>query len=82
MGVASLILGILALIPTGIPFIGLTSTIIGLVLGVLGRQKARAEGTSAGVATAGMVLCIIGLALSFIGLLACGALFSIFSILG
>ena len=74
MGVASLVLGILGLIPIPIPFIGTISAIVGLVLGVLAKKKATAEGTPTGISTAGIVLCIISLVLSIIWMVACGAL--------
>ena len=71
MAVASLVLGICSLV---FPFIGLgwLSMIIGVVgtiLGALGRKNAEKKG----VATAGMVMSIISVALGLIMWIACAA---------
>ena len=71
MAVASLVLGILAFIPIPIPFFGTISAIVGLVLGSLGKKNAAAAGQPTGMATAGIVLSIIGLVLSLVWLIAC-----------
>ena len=70
MGVASLILGILSLIFAFIPFvnfIGIFTSLIGIVLGALGRKKPEGKGT----ATAGLVCSIIALVLCGFIYIAC-----------
>ena len=72
MAVASLVLGILALVGGWIPVVNwfcLVFAIVGLVLGVLGRKDPEKRG----MATAGMVMSIIALALDVILLIACSA---------
>ncbi len=62
MGIASLVVGIIGLIVSIIPFIGeyaLPLTITALILGALGRRK-----TTNGLATAGLVLGLIGTSLA------------------
>ncbi|MDR2168279.1 MAG: hypothetical protein LBE35_10610 [Clostridiales bacterium] len=57
---AALVLGILSIVMSG----------VGLVLGIIGifmAKGARDEGFTGGFATAGMVLSIIGISLSFLG---------------
>lgn len=71
MAVASLVLGILSLV---FPFIGLgwlscLLGVIGVILGALGRKNLDKKG----VATAGMVLSIILIALGLLMWLACAA---------
>lgn len=71
MAVASLVLGICSLV---FPFIGLgwlsvLIGIVGTVLGALGRKKAEKQG----MATAGMVMSIISIALGLIMWIACAA---------
>ena len=65
--IASLCLGLFGLLAWLLPIIGLPTTITGLVLGIKS-----VTGPRKGVATAGIVLCIIGLVLS-IGNAAIGA---------
>ena len=70
MGVASLILGILSLIFAFIPvvnFIGIFTSLIGIVLGALGRKNPEGKGT----ATAGLVCSIIALVLCGFIYIAC-----------
>ena len=68
MAVASLVLGILSILD---PFIilGLILGIIGIVLAVMAKKR----GFFGGMATAGLVLSIIGLALNGFIFLICGA---------
>ncbi len=71
MAVASLVLGICSLV---FPFIGLgwLSTllgIVGIVLGALGKKNAEKQG----MATAGIVMSIIAVALGLISWIACAA---------
>jgi hypothetical protein len=72
MGVAGLILGILAAIGGWIPGVNMIAwllAIIGIVLSAVGMSKAKKAGNPAGVAVAGLVLSIIGLVISISGLL-------------
>lgn len=55
-GVVSFILGIIGLISWALPIIGAPVTIIGLIFGIKGRSSNHKK-----LATAGIVLCIIGL---------------------
>ena len=76
MGVVSLVFGIISLILCWIPainWIALVLSVIGIVMGAVGRSKAKKAGESTGVATAGMVLSIIATALGGVLILACGA---------
>ena len=71
MAVASLVLGIVSILFSfigGLNFIGLIVGIVGLVLGILAKKKA-----PSGMATAGIVLCIIGVSLTALVLIACAA---------
>ena len=63
--IASLVLGIIGMVAWFLPFLGFPITITGLVLGVKGRA-----GTKRGLATAGVVLCIIGLSFTSINSIA------------
>ncbi len=74
MAVAALVLGIVSLVFTIIPglqFIGAIVGLIGIILGVLGRKKAKADNQPTGTATAGFVMSIIGTVLSAIMYIAC-----------
>ena len=66
MGVASLVLGILSIIFAWVPFLAIVPSIIGIGLGVAGKENLLAEERPAGVATAGIVLSIIALVISLI----------------
>lgn len=74
MGVASLVLGILAVLidifSSGVlGWLGAIMAIIGVVMGALGMKKPESKG----IATAGLVLSIVGLALCLIMYAACVA---------
>jgi hypothetical protein len=72
MGVAGLVLGILAAIGGWIPGISYVSwllAIVGIVLSAVGMSKAKKTSQPAGICVAGLVLSIIGLVVSVIGLL-------------
>lgn len=76
MPVAALVLGILGTLfsLTGWLFwIGVPLSAIALVLGILGRKQAANEGRPTGMATAGMVLGIIGTALGLLVFAACAS---------
>lgn len=74
MGVASLVLGIIAILidlfTAGIyGWVGAVLAIIGIILGALGRKNPEKKG----LATAGLVLSIIGLVLGLLLYIACVA---------
>ena len=73
LSVAALILGILGIIGGWFPIIQYFTTvcaILGIVFGVKGRKKSvEAEGKASGLATAGLVLGIIGTAFAALGIL-------------
>lgn len=72
MSVAALVCGILGIIGGFIPvvtYFTLVLAILGIVFGVIGRKKAAAAGEASGLATAGLVLGIIGTAFSAIGVI-------------
>ena len=75
--VAALVLGIIGAIFAWFGVIGifaLVCSILGIVFAVIGRKKSLiALGKPSGIATAGLVLSIIGTALAAIGVLACFA---------
>ena len=73
MAIASLILGILGVVSSffTVGFGGMGLGLIALILGILGRKKAAAENQPKGMATAGMVLGIVGLALGVIFFVTC-----------
>lgn len=55
-GIASFILGIVGMVAWLLPIIGAPVTIVGLIMGIISRKQKKS-----GLATAGIVLCIIGL---------------------
>ena len=62
LGIAALVVGVIALLLFWIPFLGLLLGLVALVLGFLGRGRAkRGEATNGGMALAGIVLGAIGL---------------------
>ena len=75
MGVASLVLGIIALVldfalgAFGAAWVGLLLGVVGIILGALGRKNPEKRG----IATAGLVCSIIAVVLGGIVLLACAA---------
>ena len=76
MSIAALVLGILSAIFAWwglvLGIASLVCGIVGIVLAVKGKKAAVAAGTPTGMATAGLVLAIIGTSLSVIGVIACG----------
>lgn len=72
MAVASMVLGILALVIAvfggTISWLGIVLGIIGVILAAIAKKK-----TPSGMATAGLVLSIIALSLAFVFWLACAA---------
>ena len=76
MAVASLVLGIISIVCSfigGVNWVGAILGIVGIVLGVLGKKKTPEK---AGMATAGLVMSIIGVVLSLIFIIACAACFA------
>jgi len=72
LALTSLVLGILSLVFMFVPFFGWIGTIVGIVGIILG-AIAKQQGAKGGVATAGLVMSIIGAALSLILYIACYA---------
>ena len=76
MAIAALVLGILALIFMLIPglgFLAVIVSIVGIILGVVGKKQLQAKDSPTGMATAGIVMSIIALALSLLTLIICVA---------
>jgi len=72
MAVAGLVLGILAVAFCWLPGVNIVTTIlaiVGIVLSVMGTKQLNAAGKPTGVATAGLVLSIIGLVIGAIGVI-------------
>jgi uncharacterized membrane protein len=74
MGVASLVLGIIAIVigvfsAGSLGWAGAIMAIVGIILGALGRKNPEKQG----IATAGLVCSIIGLILCLILYIACAA---------
>ncbi|MBR7151348.1 MAG: hypothetical protein IKD02_03270 [Clostridia bacterium] len=74
--IAGLVLGILGIILGFLngyfSIAGLPIAIIGLILSVVGGKQLRADGQSAGLATAGLVLGIIAVIITAIAFFTCG----------
>ena len=70
MCIASLVLGICSLF---VPYVGVPTAIVGLILGILGRKKALDAGAPTGMATAGIVMSIIALAWAVLVIIWCTA---------
>ncbi len=62
--ISGLVLGIVSLVFSWIWYISLSASIVGLVLSVVGRKKAKLASAPTGIGTAGMVLSIIGLSIT------------------
>ena len=76
MGVVSLVFGIISLVLCWFPvlnWVALALSIVGIVMGAVGMSKAKRAGESSGLATAGLVLCIVATVFGGILILACGA---------
>lgn len=74
MAVAGLVLGIVATVLAWfylINIVALVCGIVGIICAAKGKKAAKAAGTPTGVATAGMVLAIIGTVLAGIGFFSC-----------
>ena len=80
MAIASMVLGIVSVVLLCVPYIGIPAAIVGLILGIMARKKVAAgQAAGKGMATTGMILSIIALALIII-LLIVGA--SLLAVLG
>jgi len=71
MSIASLVLGICTLTISWFFGLGIGSAIVGLVLGIIGKKKAQEVGAPTGMATAGIIMCVIGIVLSILIIIAC-----------
>jgi hypothetical protein len=71
MSIASMVLGICGLV---IPFFGTATAIVGLILGIIGKKKSQEVGAPYGMATAGIVCSIIGLACSILVIVLCSGI--------
>ena len=69
MAIAALVLGILSIIDPTLIF-GIIAGVVGIVLAVLAKK----QGFTGGIATAGLVLSIIGVALNALILILCGSM--------
>jgi hypothetical protein len=75
LGIAALVLGILALL-TGLFVVGAAFGLAAIVLGILGRSRAkRGEATNGGMALAGIILGVLGLLLTVLVLVGVASLF-------
>ena len=70
LGIVSIVLGILG---GWLSVISLPAAIVGLCLSVSGGKGLKAAGQPAGIATAGLVLSIIGVAIVLVAYIACYA---------
>ncbi len=66
MGIASMVLGIVALVLFCIFYISIPCGIVGLVLGALAYKKARAVGVKSNIITAGIVCSCVALGIEII----------------
>ncbi|MGC9453434.1 MAG: DUF4190 domain-containing protein [Phycisphaerae bacterium] len=70
MAIASLVLGLVGLVLFCMWYVAMPCAIVGLVLAIISRNKAKSAGYApSGMATAGMVLCIIALGLNILGVI-------------
>jgi len=63
-----MVLGIISLVLSGTGFI---TALIGLILGINGKKKAIEVGAPTGTAKAGIIMCVISLALTVLFTIAC-----------
>lgn len=68
MGIASMVLGICSLV---IPFAGIATALVGLIMGVIAKKKSSEANMPSGMATAGIVCSIITLAVSVLCVFTC-----------
>ena len=73
MAVAALVLGIIGIVFSWLPIFGIPLAIVGLILGIVARKNAVNTSQPTGTATAGLVVSIIGVAISTLITVACFA---------
>ena len=66
-----MILGICALTLGWLYGLGIVAAIVGLILGIVGKRKASEVGAPTGMATAGIVMSVIGLVSAILIVVAC-----------
>lgn len=74
LSIASLVLGIIAIVLAWfymVNIVALICGIVGIILAAIGKKKAAAAGTTSGLGTAGLVLSIIATVLAGIGFFSC-----------
>ena len=72
LSIAALVCGILGIVGSFIPVVCYFTTvlaILGIIFGVMGKKRADAANSGKGLATAGLVLGIIGVAFAVVGLI-------------
>ena len=81
MAIASMVLGIVAVVLLCVAWISVPAAIVGLILGIVARKKVVAgEAGGQGMATAGIVLSIIALIIVIILLIAGASMLAIFGL--
>ena len=73
MAIASMVLGIVSLSVSWwlIPGVGIIVPIVGLILGIIAKRALSQAGAPSGMATAGIVMCIIAISLKILFIIAC-----------
>ena len=69
LAIAGMVCGIVGLVGICIWWLGLPCAIVGLILSIMGRKKARATGTGGGMAMAGIICSLIALGLVVLGII-------------
>ena len=64
LAIAGMILGIVGLVGLCLWYIGLPCAIVGLILSIQGKKKAKVTGTGAGMATTGVVISCVAIGLT------------------
>jgi hypothetical protein len=73
--IAGMILGIVSCVLFCFAYLAIPAAIVGLALSIIGRGKSKAANAPTGMATAGIILSVIGLAIDIICGLILGSLF-------
>jgi len=66
LSIAGMVLGIIAIVLMCWFYIAIPCAIVGLILSIMGKKKSAQAGAPAGMAKAGLILCIIALAVDLI----------------
>lgn len=66
LGIASMVLGIISLVFFCTIYLPIPCAIVGIILGIVGRNQAKASGAPTGMATAGIICSSISLGLALI----------------